>query len=78
MRLDAITGDLLEWIKKLNITYDRTTSSKGWKEKKYFRDDHINLIQLTNFRSRKYLLVSGRKSLSLAQGVYENMKTLQR
>jgi len=42
MRSDAITEDLVEWIKKLNITFDRAISSKDWKAKKYFRDDHVN------------------------------------
>jgi len=44
MRSGAITEDLVEWIKKLNITFDRAVSSKGWKAKKYFQDDHRNQI----------------------------------
>jgi len=42
MRLDAVTGDLVEWTKKLNITFNRAVSPKGWKAKKYFQDDHKN------------------------------------
>jgi 4-alpha-glucanotransferase len=42
MRPDAITENLVEWIRKLNITFNREISSKGWKAKKYFQDNHIN------------------------------------
>jgi len=42
MRLDAVTGDLVEWTKKLNITFNPAVSPKGWKAKKYFQDDHKN------------------------------------
>ena len=42
MRADAISGDLVEWTKKLNITFNRAISSKNWKVKKYIQEDRIN------------------------------------
>ena len=53
MRSDAITRDLVEWIKKLNITFNRTISIKGWKAKKYFQDDRINQKYFTFQTDRK-------------------------
>jgi len=42
MKPNAITGELIEWVKKLNITFYRTLPTKDWKAKKYFRDNQIN------------------------------------
>jgi len=53
MRSDAITRDLVEWTKQLNITFNRTISSKGWKAKNYFEDDHINQKWFTFQNDRK-------------------------
>lgn len=42
MKPNAITEKLIGRIKTLNITFNRALSSKGWKAKKYFEDNHVN------------------------------------
>ena len=42
MKPDAINKDLVEWTKKLNITFNRVISSKGWEANEYFRDSHAD------------------------------------
>jgi 4-alpha-glucanotransferase len=37
MKPDAISNDLVAWLKELNITYDRVSNRQDWKASKYFK-----------------------------------------
>ena len=36
MKPDAMTKELTDWIKEINITYNRTSDDKKWSAKQFF------------------------------------------